>query len=141
MVWSGVTKCLINQVQIQKKAIEIRDFAIFGPIFEKGQAPRNPNDKGVRLSQTLDRSKINPVFVVLNEDFLTASDWNVSIDQNTEKAVGKFSKFDRAEVNALFNNRVQQLGISSIASVCFTDTNTVELILQEILATIVNLGK
>ena len=80
MVWSGVTKCLINQVQIQKKAIEIRDFAIFGPIFEKGQIPRNPNEKGVRLSQTLDRSKINPVFVVLNEDFLTASDWNVSID-------------------------------------------------------------
>ena len=55
--------------------------------------------------------------------------------------MGRFSKFDRAEVNALFSNRVQQLGISSIASVCFTDTNTVELILQEILASIVNLGK
>ena len=36
MVWSGVTKCLRNIVQSQKKAIEIKDFAIFGPIFDKG---------------------------------------------------------------------------------------------------------
>lgn len=34
MVWSGLTKCLRNIVQQQKKALEIKDFAIFGPIFE-----------------------------------------------------------------------------------------------------------
>lgn len=34
MVWSGVTKCLRNMVQMQKKALEIKDFAIFGPISE-----------------------------------------------------------------------------------------------------------
>ena len=34
MVWSGLTKCLRNMVQQQKKAIEIPGFAIFGPIAE-----------------------------------------------------------------------------------------------------------
>jgi len=34
MVWSGLTKCLKNMVQQQKKALEIKDFGIFGPIFE-----------------------------------------------------------------------------------------------------------
>jgi len=47
MVWSGVTKCLRNLVQTQKKALEIKDFAIFGPIFDKSQGVRNPNEKGI----------------------------------------------------------------------------------------------
>ena len=34
MVWSGLSKCLINLVQQQRKALEIKDFAIFGPIYE-----------------------------------------------------------------------------------------------------------
>ena len=29
MVWSGMTKCMRNMVQTQKKALEIKDFAIF----------------------------------------------------------------------------------------------------------------
>lgn len=45
MVWSGVTKCLRNMVQQQKKAIEISNFAIFGPIAETNQG-RDPLDKG-----------------------------------------------------------------------------------------------
>ena len=44
-------------------------------------------------------------------------------------------------MNNLFNNRVQPLGLSSIASVCFTDTNTVQLVLDEILASIIRLSK
>ena len=77
----------------------------------------------------------------MNEDFLTASDWQVTLDQSSEKAVGRFNKFERAEVNELFNNSVKPLAISSIASVCFTDNNTVELILAEIFATLVRLSK
>ena len=45
MVWSGVTKCLRNIVQGQRKAIEIQNFAIFGPIAEANSG-RDPNDKG-----------------------------------------------------------------------------------------------
>ena len=64
-------------MQIQRKAIEIRDFAIFGPILEKGQESRNPNDKGVKSRQTIDKTAIHPVFVVLNEDFLVTDGWDV----------------------------------------------------------------
>ena len=45
MVWSGVTKCIKNMVQHQKRAVEIQNFAIFGPIFEANQG-RDPLDKG-----------------------------------------------------------------------------------------------
>ena len=45
MVWSGVTKCIKNIVQHQKRAVEIQNFAIFGPIFEANQG-RDPLNKG-----------------------------------------------------------------------------------------------
>ena len=67
--------------------------------------------------------------------------WEVAIDQNTEKAVGRFNKFERAEVNELFINKVQPLSISSIASVCCTDAQTVELVLAEFLATVSSLAQ
>lgn len=135
MVWSGLTKCLRNIVQSQRKAIEIKDFAIFGPIFDKGQGTRDPNEKGIKPRSQADRLGMHPVFVVVNDDFLAGMDWQVAIDQSSEKAVGRFNKFERAEVNDLFMNKIQPLSISSIASVCCTDTNTVELVLQEFLAT------
>ena len=69
MVWSGVTKCLRNLVQTQKKALEIKDFVIFGPIFDKAVGVRNPNEKGIKNGVT-DRLGIHPVFVVVNDDFL-----------------------------------------------------------------------
>ena len=49
MVWSGLTKCMRNIVQHQKKAIEIANFAIFGPIAESNQG-RDPLDKGYASS-------------------------------------------------------------------------------------------
>ena len=102
---------------------------------------RNPNDKGIKNRQAADRLGLHPVFVVINDDFLASMDWEVAIDQNTEKAVGRFNKFERAEVNELFMNKVQPLSISSIASVCCTDTNTVELVLSEFLATVSSFAK
>ena len=102
---------------------------------------RDPNDKGVKSKSAADRLGLHPVFVVINDDFLGQMDWQVAIDQNTEKAVGRFNKFERAEVNELFMNKVQPLSISSIASVCCTDTLTVENVLQEFLATVSALGK
>ena len=128
-VWSGVTKCLRNIVQVQKKSIEIKDFAIFGPIFDKAAGTRDPNDKGIKNKNVIDRLGLHPVFVVINDDFLSQMDWQVAIDQNTDKAVGRFNKFERAEVNELFMNKIQPLSISSIASVCCTDALTVENVL------------
>ena len=114
---------------MQKKSIEIKDFAIFGPIFDKAAGTRDPNDKGIKNKGVIDRLGLHPVFVVINDDFLQQMDWQVAIDQNTDKAVGRFNKFERAEVNELFMNKIQPLSISSIASVCCTDSLTVELVI------------
>lgn len=81
MVWSGVTKCLRNIVQSQKKSIEIKDFAIFGPIFDKASGVRDPNDKGIKSKSAAERLGLHPVFVVINDDLLASMDWQVSIDQ------------------------------------------------------------
>ena len=57
MVWSGVTKCLTNMVQLQKKSLEIANFGIFGPIFDHVQG-RDPNDKGFANTQRLAAMKL-----------------------------------------------------------------------------------
>ena len=52
----------------------------------------------------------------------------------SDKAVGRFNKFERQEVNDLFRSCIFQLNASSIAKVCLTDTATVENVLQEFIA-------
>lgn len=140
MVWSGLTKCLRNMVQQQKKALEIRDFGIFGPIFEGNQG-RDPLDKGFANTQKRIKLGICPVFVVINDDYLNQMNWEVALDQTSDKAVGRFNKLDRTEVNDLFKNKVQPLAISSIASVCLTDSATVEHIIKEITTSLGELAK
>ena len=58
----------------------------------------------------------------------------MTIDTSTVKAVGRFNKHERHEVNDLFENTVQLLNTKSIGSVCFTDGETVDLVIQEIFA-------
>ena len=137
MVWSGVTKCIRNMVQQQKKAIEIQNFAIFGPIYESNQG-RDPLDKGFANTQRMQAMKLGicPVFVVISDDFLNQMNWEVALDQTSEKAVGRFNKLDKAEVNDLFKNKIQSLSLSSIASVCLTDVATVENVIKEITTSI-----
>ena len=142
MVWSGLTKCLRNIVQQQKKAIEIANFAIFGPIAESNQG-RDPLEKGY-VSQQARQAKqlgMSPVFVVISDDFLNQMNWEVALDQSSEKAVGRFNKLDKAEVNDLFKNRIAPLAVSSIASVALTDSATVELIIKEIVTSIGELAR
>lgn len=76
----------------------------------------------------------NPVFVVINDDFLNAMDWQVAIDTTSVKAVGRFNKFERQEVNDLFENTTQMINTSSLAQVCHTDSITVDLVIQEFVA-------
>ena len=142
MVWSGVTKCLRNQVQSQHRAIEIKDFAIFGPISETNQG-RDPLDKWYANNQRNAAQKLglSPCFVVINDDFLNEMNWEVALDQSSEKAVGSFNKMDRAEVNDLFRNKILPLNVSSIASVCITDVATVDNIVREIVCQIGELAK
>lgn len=137
MVWSGVTKCLRHMVQEQKKALEIANFGIFGPISETNQG-RDPLDKGAANTQRAAALKLGicPVFVVVNDELLNQMNWEVSLDQTSEKAVGRFNKHDRTEVNDLFRNKIAPLSLSSIASVCMTDSATVDLVLKEIVAAI-----
>ena len=133
MVWSGVTKCLRNQVQSQRKALEIKDFAIFGPISETNQG-RDPLDKGFANNQRITAKQLGvcPCFVVINDDYLNQMNWEVALDQTSEKAVGRFNKLDRTEVNDLFRNKISHLNVSSIASVCLTDPATVDNCIREI---------
>ena len=137
MVWSGITKCMRNMVQSQKRAVEIADFAIFGPISEPNQG-RDPLEKGYQNSKRTAAMQLGiiPVFVVINDDFLNQMNWEVSLDQTSEKAVGRYNKNDRSEVNDLFRNKIQALSVSSIASVCMTDSATINLVIKEILASI-----
>jgi len=67
--------------------------------------------------------------------------WEVALDQSSEKAVGRFNKHDRTEVNDLFCNKIQPLSLSSIASVCLTDSATVENVLREITSSIGELAR
>ena len=62
--------------------------------------------------------------------------WEISLDQTSEKALGRFNKHDRTEVNDLFRSAIGPLPLSSIASVCMTDSSTVDLVLKEIMAQI-----
>ena len=142
MVWSGVTKCIRNMVQQQKKAIEITNFAIFGPIFEANQG-RDPLDKGFANTQRAAAMKLGicPVFVVLNDDFLNQMQWEVALDQTSEKAVGRFNRHDKSEVNDLFKNKIQPLALTSIASVCLTDVATVENVVKEITTSLAELAR
>ena len=84
---------------------------------------------------------LSPVFVVINDDFLAGMNWEVALDQNSDKAVGRFNKMDRTEVNELFKNKIELLPVSSIASVCLTDASTVENILKEITMTFGELAR
>ena len=68
----------------------------------------------------------------MNDDYLSSLNWEVTVDQTSEKAIGRFNKLDRSEINDLFKNKIQALSISSIASVCLTDSASVENVLKEI---------
>ena len=84
---------------------------------------------------------LSPVFVVINDDFLHQMNFEVALDQNSEKAVGRFNKMDRTEVNELFKNKIEPLPVASIASVCLTDASTVENILKEMTTTLGDLAR
>lgn len=94
-------------VQMQKKALEIKDFAIFGPICETNQG-RDPLDKGFANTQRTQAMKLGicPVFVVMNDDYLQSMNWEVMVDQTSDKAIGRFNKLDRTEVNDLFRGKI-----------------------------------
>jgi len=47
-----------------------------------------------------------PVFVVVNDNYLNQMNWEVALDQTSDKAVGRFNKLDRTEVNDLFMNKI-----------------------------------
>ena len=63
-------------------------------------------DKGPKNRPTAVKLGMVPVFVVFNDDFIEKMGENVKLDQASERAVGRFDKFDRSEVNELFMNRV-----------------------------------
>ena len=66
---------------------------------------------------------------------------SIQLDQSTDKAVGVYNKFEKREVNELFYNSITALNCGSIAKVCFTDAQTVELVLQEIIAQLAQVAK
>ena len=46
MIWSGLTKIMLSHVCEQGKAVEIPDFAIFGPVVDRFTTLKDPLDKG-----------------------------------------------------------------------------------------------
>ena len=49
---------------------------------------------------------ICPAFVVMNDDYLQSMNWEVMVDQTSDKAIGRFNKLDRTEVNDLFRGKI-----------------------------------
>ena len=82
-----------------------------------------------------------PVFVVMNDDYLNQMDWEVALDQTSDKAVGRYNKLDKGEVNDLFRNKILPLNLSSIASVCLTDVESVQNVIREITKSIGELAR
>ena len=70
----------------------------------------------------------------MNDDWLEACGDVVQCDNHSHKAVGRFNKNERREVQDLFS-QITSLNMTSIASVCHTDAQTVDLLLQEFFAT------
>ena len=75
----------------------------------------------------------------MNEDFTGLSE--CQIDFKSDKAVGMFNKSDRKEVTELFANQVASLNTTSIAKVCLTEANTVDLMLQEFISQMAHQAK
>ena len=63
-------------------------------------------DKGVKNKLAAIKLGIVPVFVVFNDDFIETMGEQVKLDQVSERAVGRFDKFDRSEVNELFMKKI-----------------------------------
>lgn len=110
-IWSGVTKCLRNIVQQQRKAIEIPNFAIFGPLLEQLGYMRDPLDKGhhykhreMTAGKAYAGSIISPVLAVLDSNFIAGLNGNLTVDQSSDKAVGQYNRNDKKDVIELFSN-------------------------------------
>lgn len=63
------------------------------------------------------------------------------MDYKSEKAVGVFNKVDKKEVIELFGSMVQNINTTNIAKVCFTDSQTVDLMLGEFTAQMAHAAK
>ena len=70
---------------------------------------------------------------MVNDEFIDGIGGSVIPDKTSNKAVGRFNKNDRFELMELFSN-IKLLPTASIASVCHTDAQTVDLILSEFFA-------
>lgn len=108
-------------MQGHQKAIEIPNFAVFGPVLDKFAKLNNPLEKGY-CKQPVDNLCWTPVFVVINDDFLNSMDWKVAVDTASVKAVGTFNKFERSELEELFDHTTNPISTASIASSCHTDS-------------------
>jgi hypothetical protein len=83
---------------------------------------------------------MSPVFIVVNDDFIKLMENLVICDKTSKNCVGRFNNNDRKEVNEAFEN-IQLLNLQAIASVCHTDSQSVELVLSEILSTVADQAK
>lgn len=70
MVWSGMTKYLMQCVQLRQRAVEINDIAIFGPIYDKFHNTKDPLEKGDARRGLINQQGVCPILLILNEDFI-----------------------------------------------------------------------
>lgn len=60
---------------------------------------------------------------------------------NPMRQVRQYSKFDKQALADQVKGEIHSLNTTSIAKVCLTDSATVELVLQELWATVARLAK
>jgi len=167
-VWNATTKHIRAVLFQQKRPIELPYFAIFAPTKTvKPHTDKAPseiealmgNGSSKKLDSGKDGSNIN-VKLILHNDFITkcgeqlqlpnaAPDSHSGTLELNNVVVLSKSEGDHETVQSLFGVLQEQFGLrglhqisfQSIAKACQTDATTVELILREIVATmVINLG-
>jgi len=59
----------------------------------QGQKPR-PEDLGIK-----------PIRFLVNDEFLTATNWNVAVDTHSQNSAGRYGREDRSQVEDAFNTQ------------------------------------
>ena len=111
--------------------MEIPNFCVVGPQIEDWAFQRDPLNKGPTDNQTY--TVKNPAYnrfvkLFLHKDFAAG----LKMTQYGDKAVSEYETVD--QVSSVLRTGVAQVNYSSIAKVCLTDAQTVETMLQQIVA-------
>lgn len=167
-VWNGTVKHIKSVLFEQKKPVEIPGFAIFAPVLsthathhdgqQTDHSGKPLKQRGGEIDYILGNSrdfkaKSVQVKLIMHNDFLTKCGDQVQLPTNGNQEshnviVVNLDQEQAGESQSVFHilsekyglRGLKQVNFNGIAKVCHTDIKTVDLILKEIVATMVREG-